>query len=377
MKLTLYPQGGSANHGCEAIVRSTKYLTGAELEVFSHHPEEDIYYNLEKCCVLHKCPKKINKKSWLYLVAAFRYYILRRKESFDELAFSDIIDNASRSDAFLSIGGDIYCYKMASYFYLVNRMLDKKKIRRILWGASIEPNVIDEVMLNDLKGYETIWARESLTSEALLALGLNNVIVMPDPAFKLKRIDLPLPDGFVSGNTVGINVSPLIMRYEHKAGMTFLNYENLIKYIVEETDMNVALIPHVVWADNDDREPLLQLFRIFSHTGRIVMIDDCNAEELKGYIARCRYMIAARTHASIAAYSQKVPTLVVGYSIKARGIAKDLFGTEDNYVIPVQTLTDPFELKNAFCWMVSHEQMIRSCYDIVIDDYISQITCII
>lgn len=107
------------------------------------------------------------------------------------------------------------------------------------------------------------------------------------------------------------------------------------------------------------------------------MIDDCNAEELKGYIARCRYMIAARTHASIAAYSQKVPTLVVGYSIKARGIAKDLFGTEDNYVIPVQTLTDPFELKNAFCWMVSHEQMIRSCYDIVIDDYISQITCII
>ena len=48
--------------------------------------------------------------------------------------------------------------------------------------------------------------------------------------------------------------------------------------------------------------------------------------------------IGARTHATIAAYSSCVPTLVVGYSIKARGIAKDLFGTDEGYVLPVQAL---------------------------------------
>lgn len=48
--------------------------------------------------------------------------------------------------------------------------------------------------------------------------------------------------------------------------------------------------------------------------------------------------IGARTHATIAAYSSLVPTLVVGYSVKARGIARDLFGTEKNYVLPVQLL---------------------------------------
>ena len=38
------------------------------------------------------------------------------------------------------------------------------------------------------------------------------------------------------------------------------------------------------------------------------------------------------------AYSSCVPTLVVGYSVKARGIARDIFGTEDRYVLPVQSL---------------------------------------
>ena len=68
------------------------------------------------------------------------------------------------------------------------------------------------------------------------------------------------------------------------------------------------------------------------------MIEDHTCEELKGYIARCRMFIGARTHATIAAYSSLVPTLVVGYSVKARGIARDLFGTEKNYVLPVQLL---------------------------------------
>lgn len=61
--------------------------------------------------------------------------------------------------------------------------------------------------------------------------------------------------------------------------------------------------------------------------------------------------IGARTHATIAAYSSCVPTLVVGYSIKARGIAKDLFGTDEGYVLPVQALAKKEDLVNAFDWL--------------------------
>ena len=124
--------------------------------------------------------------------------------------------------------------------------------------------------------------------------------------------------------------------------------------------MNVALIPHVVWKNSDDRGPLSELYKRFSYTGRVLLIEDCCAEELKGYIAHCRYMVAARTHASIAAYSSSVPTLVVGYSIKARGIAMDLFGTADNYVVPVQSLINETDLSSAFKWLEKNGSNIKT-----------------
>lgn len=37
------------------------------------------------------------------------------------------------------------------------------------------------------------------------------------------------------------------------------NYSRLVEWLLENTEMNVALIPHVVWAGNDDRKPLAEL----------------------------------------------------------------------------------------------------------------------
>ena len=64
-------------------------------------------------------------------------------------------------------------------------------------------------------------------------------------------------------------------------------------------------------------------------TGRVVFFEDHNCMELKGIISKCRFFVGARTHSTIAAYSMGIPTLVVGYSVKARGIARDLLGGEE------------------------------------------------
>lgn len=40
MKLVLYPHGGSGNHGCEAIVRSTCKITQADITLFPHLPKK-------------------------------------------------------------------------------------------------------------------------------------------------------------------------------------------------------------------------------------------------------------------------------------------------------------------------------------------------
>lgn len=130
--------------------------------------------------------------------------------------------------------------------------------------------------------------------------------------------------------------------------------------------MQVALIPHVVWSHNDDRIPLNILYDRFKETGRICLIEDHTAEELKGYIARCRFLIAARTHASIAAYSEKIPTLVVGYSVKARGVAQDLFGSYEKYVIPVQSLRGRDDMTIAFKWLQDNESNIKQQLDSII-----------
>ena len=124
--------------------------------------------------------------------------------------------------------------------------------------------------------------------------------------------------------------------------------------------MQIALIPHVVWNNNDDRVPLHKLYERYEQTGRVVEIGDGTCEELKGYISRCRFFIGARTHATIAAYSSCVPTLVVGYSVKARGIALDLFGTSEHYVTPVQSLKKPEDLTNAFRWLIEQEEEIKA-----------------
>ena len=161
----------------------------------------------------------------------------------------------------------------------------------------------------------------------------------------------------------------MVMNCENGNNITFRNYERLIEHIIDSTDMQVALIPHVVWAENDDRVPLRMLFEKYKHTGRVVMIEDHNCMELKGYIARCRFMVAARTHASIAAYSTCVPTLVVGYSVKAKGIAKDLFGTYENYVLPVQSLSEEDDLTKAFDWIYKNEDLIRNHLQTMMPEY--------
>ena len=58
--------------------------------------------------------------------------------------------------------------------------------------------------------------------------------------------------------------------------------------------------------------------------------------------------VGCRTHSTIAAYSTCVPTLVVGYSIKSRGIAKDLFGDYKDLVIPIEDLENGVDLVEKF-----------------------------
>ena len=101
--------------------------------------------------------------------------------------------------------------------------------------------------------------------------------------------------------------------------------------------------------------------------------DSLNSMQLKYAISKCNILITARTHASIAAYSQCVPTLVVGYSVKALGIAKDLFGSEEGYVFPVQSLKEKDDLIKQFKDFALREDKIREELIKIMPEYKSRI----
>lgn len=371
-RILLFYHSGSANHGCEAIVRSTAKILKTDLVVYSNNAAEDYKYCITEICSVRQENNPLRRWSLSYAYAFIKYYVFKSRNAFDLQHFSPMIKGLKHTDLVLSIGGDAYCYGENEYILMINKEVNKRHIPMVLWGCSVEPEAMKGRVLEDLKRYAHIIARESITYNALRDHGVSHVSLCPDPAFQLNRVDLSLPEGFIEGNTVGINVSPMILEYEKNAGMTMENYNQLIEYILHETGMNIALIPHVVWERTDDRKPLSILYNLYKESGRVCMIEDHNAEELKGYIARCRFMVAARTHASIAAYSTQVPTLVVGYSVKARGISWDIFGEDANYVVPVQSLTKRTELLERFKWIQKNESIIRSHLQFFMPNYIAQ-----
>ena len=371
-KIVMYYHVGSKNHGCEAIVRSTAKILGQKLELYSSEVEEDKAYKLDEIVETKEdVAAPIRRNSWAFFSAAVSHKICKNDYKYITLSHKAFFDNVKSDNIYLSIGGDNYCYKGRDILGYYNKCLHKKRAKTVLWGCSFEPQDMTPEIAKDLALYDLIVAREKISYESLKAVNAKTVL-LPDPAFQLDFQLLPLPEGFSEDNTVGINLSPLISEYADKE-IILGNYKNLIRYIIKNSDSQIALIPHVVKEGNDDREVLEKLYSQFKNTGRVVLMDDYNCMQLKGFISRCRMFIGARTHATIAAYSTCVPTLVVGYSIKAIGIARELFGTDENYVVPVQRFTTEDDLTNAFIWIKEREKEIRNHLIRIMPEYKARI----
>ncbi len=370
----IYNHGGSGNHGCEALVRTAVKLFGAgnPVELWSESPQQDLRYGLDAQANIKPATGPVSKAGLSFWDA---YLTLKMKKDYikmDTLPYRGPLRKLNPHQVELSVGGDIYCYEDYRKFIALHRQIARRGCKSVLLGCSLEEKLFaDPEFVADMKRYNYISARESLTYELLKNAGLTNIGMAPDSAFTLATECLPLPEGFAEGNTIGINLSPLVVRKESADGIVMENFVRLVRYILDHTDCSVALIPHVVWESNDDRTVLQELYRRIGCPERVVLIGDHNCMQLKGFIARCRFFIGARTHATIAAYSSGVPTLVLGYSVKSRGIAKDLFGTDVHYVVPVQELDRADAMTTAFCRLWTQEQEIRARLNEIMPDYIA------
>lgn len=130
--------------------------------------------------------------------------------------------------------------------------------------------------------------------------------------------------------------------------------------ILEETQFDIVLIPHVM--KRKDLAILEEIKELYKSNDRVHLIsnEDYKSPELKYIISNCRFFVGARTHATIAAYSSCVPTLVLGYSTKSIGIAQDLFGTEEGYVISIKDVKQKEDLWNGLENIIRNEKEIKA-----------------
>ncbi len=331
MKVLMFFHGGSGNRGCEAIVVTAikiireKY-PDANIALASSQPKSDAHILGLDEIIFHNQNRQIKPYSLSFFQNYFNVKFKKSQTLSYRLIHKDIIDNIDRFDVFLSIGGDNYCYGNIPDYYELNRIVKSKGKKLILWGASLGKEDLNPEKIEDLKNYNNLVIRESASEDELKKSGLNNTVLVADGAFLLEKELLPLPKEWKEGNTIGFNYSPLV---EQKLPESRSSVIKLLQHILSSTNYNIAFTPHVIQPGNDDHACMQLLIKDLGEgaKGRVLLLpNNLTASQYKGYISRMEMFVGARTHATIAAYSTCVPVMVLGYSIKSLGIAKDIFG---------------------------------------------------
>ena len=367
-KILLYQHVSSYNHGCEALVRvvsnSVKNVyPDSKVYLSSFKPDEDLPFNIATVDEIVKNRHWCRRLSIGWFLNRFFKKALKIKFlSRNFGVFKDNVKLSKDMDCCIAIGGDNYCYNKGKSDWATNLEMKKKCSKMMLFGCSIEPDELPGELCEHLSIFDAITVRESISYEAFVKCGLGDKAhLVADPAFLLEPDRVDFPKGWREGQMVGINLSPLILNYTEKRDKVVESIYALVDYILGKTEMNIVLIPHVRIFNGDDMEMLQPIFERYKDTGRVLLLDDysLSCRQLKGYISACRFFIGARTHSIIAAYSTCVPALALGYSVKAKGIARDIFGSEENLVLPVQTFDDPEATVRGFEYLVEHEDEIK------------------
>ena len=362
----------AGNRGCEAIARGTIEILGIPSKNyigFSREIENDIITGIEtdisyinnKCTFLKNILIKVINKLKINNKEKYVYY----------LRYSSFLKAIKKGDICFITGGDMLCYGNNQLNFIVN-YLHRRSITTILWGCSFGEENYTSEKYKALLECSLITARESLTYEYMKEkLHLNNVLLYPDPAFVLKPEFNELPSYFEK-NCVGINLSNFVSEGINATSLFEENVINLMKYILSETAMNIVFIPHVFWKEQDDRKTCMYFKDKFKDSNRIQILDTyrMNYCQIRYAISKCRFFLGARTHAMISAYSVCIPSIALGYSIKSKGIAKDL-NMPDYTVIDYRTLRESDELLCKFKKLQTNEINIRKTLEVEMQKYIN------
>lgn len=361
------------NRGCEAIAKGTAILLNEKKE-FLHGLCRNI--PLDKKLGVDKYVTLERMKKPPFLTRVYNRLVYRTHLPFKPIAFSPYMEfvKAMPSDGVLvSTGGDMMCYGN-NYVITTNNYAHTKGNKSILWGCSMGSENLTPEKEETLHNFSLIYARESLSYDFFKSLGLKNVCLFPDPAFVLEPEKCVLPECFTKSDVIGINISNYVLgdfSLDTPFGKEVIR---LLDYIVKDTKFHVLLVPHVIWDfpgdKQDDRQIASIIMSKYGKTRRfsVMNVDALNYCQIRYIISNCEMFIGGRTHAVISAYSTCTPALALGYSIKSRGIAKDL-GLPENLVVDSKHIHYEGYLLDAFKYMYENETSVRKHLQEIMPEY--------
>ena len=174
-KLYLVGHTGSVNRGCEAIVRSTVSLFNkcgvTDITLFSDKRVDDKKNGLDAVCKIYQThnAKRYSIKKFIsrtILKTTGQYMPEEKLRQWNNMKM------VSEGDTVFVIGGDTYCYGRATANYAANKLAKRRGAYTVLWGCSIEKNLVDDEMKRDLMSYDAICPREDITYQTLKELGI-------------------------------------------------------------------------------------------------------------------------------------------------------------------------------------------------------------
>ena len=372
MKVHLLMHLDGGNRGCEAISKGTAFLLkepSSNIFAYSKKTALDSFLGINKYCTLVQMSisflQKVCRKIWNRFAKSDE----ARKRIYFHYQYLPYLRKIKKDDVYLSTGGDMMCYVDNEVIY-TNNYLNKKGVKTILWGCSMGRENLTPAKLDTLKKFSAVYARESLSFDFFKSLNLNNIVMLPDPAFVLEPQSCELPSVFAKNAVIGINVSNYVLKDDSLDTDKGKQILQLVDYILERTDYHILLIPHVFWKEQNDIVVCNKVIETFGANPRISILNSqsLNYCEIRYVISKCKFFIGARTHSVISAYSTCVPAIALGYSIKARGIAKDI-GLPDKLVVDFSKDLQKSVLLESFKYLEENENQIRAILEQNIPPY--------
>lgn len=271
-------------------------------------------------------------------------------------------------DLMLDIGAgdsfaDIYPDRRLAYILATKFMCRWKGVPLVLAPQTIGPfSRQPQIWLaaRAIRGAEAVFARDPLSFEAAGRLAPG--------AARFQAIDVAFALPFARagkgpGTRVGVNVSGLLFSGGYGGGNDYgLGYDyaaftrGLIAALLAR-GVTVELIAHVMSriARDDDARVVDSLKAEFPDTVRVP--DFASAEAAKSHISGLDFLVAARMHASIAAWSSGVPVLPVSYSRKFEGLYRAL---DYPALIPPRGLSTAAAVERALDWFDRRDELARA-----------------